>query len=519
MRPDGLGGLAQATLLLQQAIERDQHIVVVGDYDCDGATGCAVAVRGLRMLGATHVDFAVPDRRLHGYGLSPALLDSLPRIPDLIVTVDNGIAAHAGVAAARERGARVIVTDHHLPADTLPDAHAIVNPNVLGDQFASKALAGVGVMFYLLLALRAKLSSKADLASLLDLVALGTVADMVPLDDNNRILVAAGLQRIRCGRACAGIRALAEAAGRSLDTLNAADIGFALAPRLNAAGRLENMRLGIECLLSEDADAATTMAQQLSGINQERRQLQADMLDEAEALVAELPDTSSDGVVVYQAHWHPGVVGLVASRLKDRLHRPVVALAPAGNGSGMLRGSARSIAGVHIRDALVAIAARAPDLLPRFGGHAMAAGLELAEGDLHTFSELFDTIIGEVLDDEMRQAVVWSDGELAPAEISMESAQALRFAGPWGQGFPQPMFDNVLVCDEQRSMGQTGKHRRLRLRDARSNRVHDAVMFNVDTDVPMQVPLRVVYELMVNDWNGRQSLRLLLRHITETTTI
>lgn len=515
MRPDGLGGLEKAAGLLQEAIREDQSILVVGDYDCDGATGCAVAVRGLRMLGAKSVDFAVPDRRVHGYGLSPALLDTLDNMPDLIVTVDNGIAAHAGVAAARDRGARVIVTDHHLPAATLPEADAIVNPNLPGDGFASKALAGVGVMFYLLLALRAKLASKADLASLLDLVALGTVADMVPLDDNNRILVAAGLRRMRSGRACAGITALAEAANRSIDTLSSADMGFALAPRLNAAGRLENMRLGIECLLSDDRDTATDMAAQLSAINQERRHLQSDMVAEAETLAAALPDTGADGVVVYQPHWHPGVVGLVASRLKDRLHRPVVAFAPAGNGKASLRGSARSIPGVHIRDALVAVSARAPELIPRFGGHAMAAGLELAPTDLASFSEHFDAVIREAIDDDMRQAVLWTDGELVPAEISMQSAQALRVAGPWGQAFPQPLFDNVLVCDEQRSMGQTGKHRRLRVRDPRNNRGHDAVMFNVDEDIPLQTPLRIVYELTINDWNGRQTLRLLVRHITK----
>lgn len=515
-RPDALGGLGKATALLVDAIQRDQSIVVIGDYDCDGATGCAVAVRGLRMLGARRVDFAVPDRRLHGYGLSPALLESLPKTPDLIVTVDNGIAAHAGVAAARANNIRVIVTDHHLPADTLPAADAIVNPNLPGDDFASKALAGVGVMFYLLLALRARLDKReADLASLLDLVALGTVADMVPLDRNNRILVDAGLRRMRAGCVCAGVQALAEAAGRNLDTLTAADIGFALAPRLNAAGRLEDMRLGIECLLSDELDAARDMAAALSAINHERRQLQADMVAEANAAVAALDErgASADGVVVYQPHWHAGVIGLVASKLKERLHRPVVALAPAGNGSGTLRGSARSIAGVHIRDVLVAVAARNPGLVARFGGHAMAAGLELAEADLDAFARQFDLAVGEVLDDDLRQVAIWSDGELAAHELELATAEALRLASPWGQGFPQPLFDNVLVCEAQHSMGQTGKHRRLRLRDPRDNRSHDAVMFNVEADIPMQIPLRVAFEPVVNDWNGRQSLRLLVRHV------
>lgn len=515
-RPDTLGGLGEAVALLDAAIQQDQSIVVAGDYDCDGATGCAVAVRGLRMLGAHRVDFAVPDRRRHGYGLSPALLDDLPDTPDLIVTVDNGIAAHDGVAAAREQGMRVIVTDHHLPAATLPAADAIVNPNRPGDEFPSKALAGVGVMFYLLLALRAQLNRReVDLASLLDLVALGTVADMVPLDRNNRILVDAGLKRIRAGRACAGVRALAEVAGRNLDTLTATDFGFALAPRLNAAGRLENMRLGVECLLSDETQAARDMAAKLSAINHERRQLQADMVAEAKASVAALAgsETQADGVVVFQPHWHPGVIGLVASKLKERLHRPVVALAPADEGSGMLRGSARSIAGVHIRDVLVSIATREPGLLPRFGGHAMAAGLELAERNMALFTKLFDDAVREVLDDDLRQAAIWSDGELTAAEITLATAEALRFAGPWGQGFPQPVFDNVLICDQQRAMGQTGNHRRLKLRDPRNNRIHDAVMFNVDTDIPTQTPLRIAYEPTVNDWNNRQTLRLLIRHI------
>ena len=515
-RPDTLGGLGEAVALLDAAIQQDQSIVVAGDYDCDGATGCAVAVRGLRMLGAHRVDFAVPDRRRHGYGLSPALLDDLPDTPDLIVTVDNGIAAHAGVAAARAQGIRVIVTDHHLPAATLPAADAIVNPNRPGDEFPSKALAGVGVMFYLLLALRAQLNRReVDLASLLDLVALGTVADMVPLDRNNRILVDAGLKRIRAGRACAGVRALAEVAGRNLDTLTATDFGFALAPRLNAAGRLENMRLGVECLLSDETQAARDMAAKLSAINHERRQLQADMVAEAKASVAALAgsETQADGVVVFQPHWHPGVIGLVASKLKERLHRPVVALAPADEGSGTLRGSARSIAGVHIRDVLVSIATREPGLLPRFGGHAMAAGLELAERNMALFTKLFDDAVREVLDDDLRQAAIWSDGELTAAEITLATAEALRFAGPWGQGFPQPVFDNVLICDQQRAMGQTGNHRRLKLRDPRNNRIHDAVMFNVDTDIPTQTPLRIAYEPTVNDWNNRQTLRLLIRHI------
>ncbi len=512
-RPDGLGGLDAATGLLVEAIRADQSIIIAGDYDCDGATGCAVGVRGLRMLGARHVDFVVPDRQRHGYGLSPGLLAELAHTPDVIVTVDNGINAHAGITAARERGIRVIVTDHHLPGEALPPADAIVNPNVPGDRFPSKALAGVGVMFYLLLALRARLGRQADLASLLDLVALGTVADMVPLDDNNRILVAAGLRRIRQGRCCPGVAALTKVAGRDTQRLVASDFGFGLAPRLNAAGRLENMGVGIECLLSDDQGTALALAQELDAINRERRERQAGMMAGATRLVAGLAGEAGDAVVVSRPDWHPGVVGLVASKLKERLHRPVVALAPSEPGSPQLRGSARSIRGVHIRDALVDVAARAPDLMASFGGHAMAAGMTLDAADLPRFKALFQDVIMARLDDDLRQAVIWSDGELAPREISLDNARALRFGGPWGQAFPPPLFDNRLVCVEQRSIGADGTHRKLQLQDPRNGAVHEAVMFSVEDDLPMEKPLQVVFELAVNQWRGRQSLQLLLRHV------
>lgn len=516
--PGKLGGLAQAVDLLVRAIDHDQRILVVGDYDCDGATGTAVAVRGLRMLGARRVDFVVPHRMHHGYGLSRALVDSLDRVPDLIVTVDNGIASVDGVVAARERGIDVLVTDHHLPAPELPPAQAIVDPNLDDDGFPSKALAGVGVMFYLLLALRTHwreqgrfdASSQPDLSVLLDLVALGTVADLVRLDYNNRVLVAAGLHRMRNGKACAGIAALAGSANRSLATLTSTDIAFALAPRLNAAGRLDDMTQGIACLLSDDVAQAEILAQRLSAINAERRQLQADMVAEAEVLAGDVGRVDAIGVALYEPHWHAGVVGLVASKLKDRLYRPVVAFAPAGD-SEQLRGSARSIPGFHMRDALATVNARHPGMIERFGGHAMAAGLTMPTVQLTAFAAAFDAVAREQIGPQALEPALWSDGELAPGECNLQLALALRYAGPWGQGFAAPLFDNVFECASVRRMGD--RHRRLKLRDPRDGSVVDAVMFQVDEDMDFPSPMHVAFELIVNDWNGRQSARLILRHV------
>jgi len=515
--PQTLGGLAQAVDLLQQAIEGDWRILVAGDYDCDGATGTAVAVRGLRLLGARQVDYAVPNRFVHGYGLSPALVASLQPTPQLIVTVDNGVASVAGVAAARARGIRVLVTDHHLPGEQLPDCDAMVNPNLAGDGFPSKALAGVGVMFYLLLALRARRfpagsPARPDLSCLLDLVALGTVADLVPLDFNNRVLVAAGLQRIRRGQACAGITALVESGKRSLATLCASDLGFAVGPRLNAAGRLEDMRLGVECLLTDDAALARHYADQLSAINQERRDLQASMVAEAEVMAAATAQTDAIGVALYEPSWHAGVVGLVASKLKDRLHRPVIAFAPASEDSpDELRGSARSIAGFHIRDALAVIDARQPGLIERFGGHAMAAGLSLKAADYPRFAAAFDAVARELIDDEQLQAVLHTDGSLPPGAATLALARDLRQAGPWGQAFPEPLFDDVFDCASWKVMGE--RHLRLQLRDPRDGAPYDAVMFNAYHGHPPPSRLRAVYELTINDWQGRETARLLLRHI------
>ncbi|HEY8328335.1 MAG TPA: single-stranded-DNA-specific exonuclease RecJ [Rhodanobacter sp.] len=519
LSPQLLGGMAQAVGLLVEAIRDDWSILIAGDYDCDGATGTAVAVRGLRLLGAKRVSYAIPNRFVHGYGLSLALVASLQPTPQLIVTVDNGVASIAGVAAAKARGIQVIVTDHHLPGEQLPACDAMVNPNLVGDPFPSKMLAGVGVMFYLLLALRARLheegafgETKPDLSSLLDLVALGTVADLVPLDFNNRVLVEAGLQRMRCGRACAGITALVEVGKRSVATLCSSDLGFAVGPRLNAAGRLEDMRLGVECLLTDDVAQARHYAEQLDAINRERRDLQASMVAEAEVMAAGLGHIDAVGVALYEPSWHAGVVGLVASKLKERLHRPVIAFAPASEDDiEHLRGSARSIPGFHIRDALAAIDARQPGLIERFGGHAMAAGLSLKTSDYPRFAAAFDAIARELIDAERLQAVLYTDGELPPGTATLALARQLREAGPWGQAFPEPLFDNLFECAGWKVMGE--RHLRLQLRDPRDDALHDAVMFNAYHGQPPPPRLRAAYELTINDWQGRETPRLLLRHI------
>ncbi len=522
--PHLLGGLDAACTLLADAIARDARIVVVGDFDCDGATGTAVAVRGLRMLGARHVDYRVPNRFLHGYGLTPALVDTLvDPSPDLIVTVDNGVASLAGVAAARARGIAVLVTDHHLPGPALPDADAIVNPNLEGDAFPSKALAGVGVVFYLLLALRAKLRgdgafarrAEPDLSTLLDLVALGTVADLVPLDFNNRVLVDAGLRRMRARRACAGVLALVEASGRDVARLVPSDLGYALGPRINAAGRLEDMALGIECLLADDPRVARELAQRLSSINDERRELQTSMVEDGEALVARWLAERGDaalplGLTLFDDGWHAGVVGLVASKLKERLHRPVVACAPAGDGSDEVRASARSIRGVHVRDVIAEVDARHPGLVTRFGGHAMAAGLSMPRASVDAFADAFDAVVRERSARELFEPVVLSDGELGPDDLDLALAQALRYAGPWGQGFAEPQFDNHFELDGWRLVGE--RHWRLRLRMEGRAETVEAMLFNAEPGATPPSRLRAVYALDVNAWNGRESLQLVVRH-------
>jgi len=519
--PDGLLGLDAATALLQEAIARDRHILVVGDFDCDGATACAVGVRGLRMLGARRVSHAVPNRIVHGYGLSPALVDELAALqPDLLVTVDHGIACHAGVARARERGWQVLVTDHHLPGPQLPPAHAIVNPNLPGDGFPSKSLAGVGVIFYLLLALRRRLrqagclaSPEPDLTTLLDLVAVGTIADLVPLDANNRALAAAGLRRLRSGRGVAGLRALAEVCGREAARLTAADIGFAIGPRLNAAGRLEDMALGIECLLTDDLERARELAAVLNSINAERRAVQQDMTDDAEAALARVQlDGGAPPLApcLFDPAWHPGVVGLVASKIKERLYRPVLAFAPAEPGSRLLRGSARSIPGFHIRDALATVDAAHPGLIPRFGGHAMAAGLSLELDRLPAFEQAWQACVAASLDPGLLQAEVLSDGELRPQEFDRFHAEALRDGGPWGQAFPEPLFDGHFEVLDYRQVGE--RHLRLSLRHPLRRGPLTAIHFGGWQGSAPAAHLHLAYRLQPDDYRGGDAIQLVVEH-------
>jgi single-stranded-DNA-specific exonuclease len=521
LSPDSLGNLDAAVVLLAAAIAERRHIVVVGDFDCDGATGTAVAVRGLRMLGAGNVDFRVPNRATHGYGLSPALVDDLATMsPDLILTVDSGIACVAGVRAAKARGWQVLVTDHHLPGEQLPPADVIVNPNLDGDAFPSKALAGVGVVFYLLLALRRHLrelgtfdTTEPDLSTLLDLVAVGTVADMVPLDYNNRVLVAAGLQRLRQGKGQPGLRALIQEAGRDEASLTAADIGFGIAPRLNAAGRLEDMALGIECLLCYAPARAQEMAAVLNGINVERRDLQQSMVEGAEAALERIPGDAEGmpaAVVLFDPAWHPGVVGLVASRIKDRCHRPTLAFAPAESDSAMLRGSARSIPGLHIRDALARVDALYPGLIERFGGHAMAAGLSLRVDHFERFRDAMTASVESMLAPELLRAELASDGPLAPQEFNRELADRLRLAGPWGQGFPEPVFDNVFEVRSWRVLGE--RHLKMTLVLAEGGAELSAIHFGGWQGLEPPARIHAAYQLEPDDYRGRRGVQLLIRH-------
>lgn len=521
--PDDMLGLDAATTLLADAIAEDRHILVVGDFDCDGATACAVAVRGLRMLGARHVSHAVPNRAVHGYGLSPALVAELaPMQPDLLVTVDHGIACHDGIIKAKKLGWQVLVTDHHLPGETLPPADAIVDPNQPGDGFPSKMLAGVGVMFYVLLSLRRRLlvdgtldgganGRGPDLSQLLDLVAVGTVADLVPLDANNRALVAAGLRRLRAGQGCAGLRALIEVSQRDPARLSASDIGFAVAPRLNAAGRLEDMAVGIECLLTDDLSQAREIAETLNRINTERRKVQQEMTDEAEAAFAQAMLDTTDvplAACLFDPGWHPGVVGLVASKMKERLHRPAIAFAPAEPGGDMLRGSARSIPGFHIRDALAMVDARNPGLIERFGGHAMAAGLSLPMASLDAFTQAFRECVELTLAPELLQAEVPSDGELATDDFTRRSADALRDGGPWGQGFPEPQFDGEFDVLGWRIVGQ--KHLKLEL--AIDGRRLNAIHFGGWDELEPPSRVRIAYRLEADDYRGGNAIQLIVVH-------
>jgi single-stranded-DNA-specific exonuclease len=496
--------------------------LVVGDFDADGATSSALMVRALRALRFAHVDFLVPDRFRFGYGLTPGIVGlAESRRPTLLVTVDNGVSSVEGVEAARALGVPVLVTDHHLPGATLPRAAVIVNPNLPGSQFASASLAGVGVAFYVMAAVAKRLGeTQFKMADLLDLVALGTVADVVPLDHNNRVLVAQGLKRIRAGRCVPGILALLEAAGRDHRQITAADLGFAVAPRLNAAGRLTDMSIGIACLLADDPLEAARLAGTLSRLNEERREIEQRMQEEALGLVAALRidnESESLGLCLFDEGWHQGVVGLVAGRIKDRVHRPVIAFARAEDGS--LRGSARSVASVNIRDALDSIAVRNPGLIDRFGGHAMAAGLSLQENKLPLFEQAFAAEIGARIDAGALHGVIDSDGALTAEEFSIDTARALRGAGPWGQGFPEPVFDGEFRVCETRIVG--GKHLKLQLQAAHSQdgASLDAIAFGHvggtcdDARLRTGASVRLAFRLEVNEYRGNQRLQLNCQHL------
>jgi single-stranded-DNA-specific exonuclease len=521
MLPVGsLEGLDAATRLLA-AHRSAGRVLVIGDFDADGATSTALVVRALRAMHFAHVDFLVPNRFRFGYGLTPEIVAlAAGRAPSLIVTVDNGVSSVAGVDAARDIGVPVLVTDHHLPGAVLPRAEVIVNPNLPGSQFASPALAGVGVAFYLVAALAKALGEERfRVADLLDLVALGTVADMVPLDRNNRILVSQGIKRIRAGRCVAGISALLESAGRRQDALTAADLGFAVAPRLNAAGRLTDMSVGIACLLADQPQEAARLAGLLAKLNDERREIEQRMQREAVGLADDLRDgdaLESLGVCLFDESWHQGVVGLVAGRIKDRLHRPVIAFARAEDGS--LRGSARSVSGVNIRDALDSIATRQPGLIDKFGGHAMAAGLTLREGKLPDFKIAFAAEIAARADRDSLTGVIYSDGALSAEELCIETAQALRGAGPWGQGFPEPVFDGEFKVVDARIVG--GKHMKLRLDSAsRGSEPIDAIAFgyvggtSLDANLGHGSTIQLAYRLEINEFRGAERVQLNCQHL------
>ncbi len=499
--PAALTNADRAATLLADAIERQKNLLIIADYDADGATACAVGVRALRAFGA-RVDYLVPNRMELGYGLTPELVDiAAQRKPDLLITVDNGIASVEGVAHARRLGIATLVTDHHLPGDTLPEAECIVNPNQPGCSFPSKAIAGVGVMFYVMLALRAELRNRKafeggaepNLAALTDLVALGTVADVVPLDANNRILVSQGLKRLRAGRARPGLAALARAAGRRPGEANCFDLGFILGPRLNAAGRLADMSLGIECLVTDDESRAANCAQELDRLNRERRRIEGAMLDEAGAALAGIGEAPGAAMTLFQPGWHQGVVGLIASRMRERVHRPTVCFA-RGNG-GELRGSGRSIPGFHLRDALDLVAKRAPGLILRFGGHAQAAGLTIREKDLERFTAAFEQVAESLLTEEARLRVVETDGALEAGYHSLDVAQMLE-EQIWGQGFPPPLFCDSFLVEDQRVVGE----RHLKLRLTRDGQRVEAMRFNSLEPLPRRV--RAAYRLGVNEFNG-----------------
>jgi len=527
--PITMKGLEGATARLFEAIEAQQRVLIVGDFDADGATSCVVAVMALQAMGLQSVDFLVPNRFDYGYGLTPEIVKVATGYrPQLIITVDNGISSIDGVSAARAQGIDVIVTDHHLPGATLPEANAIVNPNQPGCEFPSKNLAGVGVIFYVMSALRTRLREAAwfesqaiaepNMANYLDLVALGTVADVVPLDDNNRILVQQGLRRIRAGRARPGLLALLDVGGRERNSIVASDLGFAVGPRLNAAGRLDDISLGIQCLLCDSPDLAREMAMELDDLNRDRKAIEGGMQDEALASLNKLALNQEGGelpwgMCLYDPTWHQGVIGILASRIKDRYHRPVIAF--ANSGETEVKGSARSIPGLHIRDALDAVATRHPGLLSKFGGHAMAAGMSFDRARLNDFRQAFDDEVRRQLTADDLQACILSDGALAESDLSLGMAETLREAGPWGQHFPEPVFDGEFYLIQQRIVGV--KHLKLVVAtDAQGQQLLDGIAFNVDLE---QWPnegaekVRLAYRLDVNEFRGRRSLQLMVEYL------
>lgn len=521
-------GLDDAVNILVDAVVAQARIMIVGDFDADGATSSALAVLALRAMGTTHVDFLVPNRFEYGYGLTPEIVAvAAAQQPDVIITVDNGISSIEGVRAARELGIAVIITDHHLPANELPDADAIVNPNQPGCPFPSKNLAGVGVIFYVMNALRGALKEmgwfaesgipEPKMANYLDLVALGTVADVVPLDHNNRILVAQGLARMRAGAARPGIMAMLEVAGRQAQKLVASDLGFAIGPRLNAAGRLDDMSLGIDCLLCENPALAREMAVQLDELNRDRKAIESGMQNEAMTMLQKVLSADENalpwGLCLFDETWHQGVIGILASRIKDRYHRPTIVFADAGD--GLIKGSARSIPGLHIRDALDAVAARHPELLQKFGGHAMAAGMSLDRDKFSAFSAAFDEEVRRQLTGDDLQALIVSDGELALQEFNLSIATQLRDAGPWGQHFPEPVFDGEFFLLQQKLVGD--KHLKMTLAlDKSGQQIIDAIAFNIDPKLwpNSQVQkVRMAYKLDINEFRGNTNLQLLVDYL------
>ena len=520
-----LSGMEEMVEHLIVAINEQQKVCIVADFDADGATSCAVAIKGLQLLGAGQVTFVVPNRFEYGYGLTPEIVELVKlQNPDVIITVDNGISSIDGVKAATDSGIKVLVTDHHLPGSNLPAATAIVNPNLLDDKFPNKSLAGVGVIFYVLLALRSRLRDinwfetnqvkEPNLAQLLDYVALGTVADVVALEQSNRILVYQGLLRIRTGRCHPGLTALVEVSGKNPQTITAADLGFSLGPRLNAAGRMDDMSLGIQCLLSDDPALAKDIALQLDELNNDRREVEAVMKHEALTYLSEMKALDEHhlpaGVCLFDANWHQGVIGILASRIKDQVHRPVIAFAPAGK--DLIKGSARSIPGVHIRDVLSDIAAAHPKLLSKFGGHAMAAGLSLKMHDYPPFALAFDEMVSKRLASVDLEQKILSDGELAEQEMTIEIADLLQNSATWGQEFPEPLFDGVFDVIQSRIVGQ--RHLKLVLRKPVGDLVIDAIAFFVDRPEHWLGlrQIKAVYKLDINEFRGNRTVQFIVQY-------